>query len=77
MGWDSSFSSPLEAGNLSRAGLRNEGNPAILALLVSRNYTSGGRCCFMMSVFDFIVSVMAGVVSYYLYKWFDRRNKGQ
>ncbi len=31
----------------------------------------------MMSVFDFIVSVMAGVVSYYLYKWFDRRNKGQ
>ena len=31
----------------------------------------------MMSVFDVIVSVMAGVVSYYLCKWFDRHNKGQ
>ena len=44
---------------------------------LARRHCSEGRCCLMVYVYTFVLSVAANVASYYICKWLDGWLKGR
>jgi membrane protease YdiL (CAAX protease family) len=62
--------------SIAAALLRISSNPAIIFLL-PHSLWQQREVSTLEYITDFLLAVMAGVVSAYIYKWFDNQQKGQ